>query len=224
MNTLKELVEALRGLDAGAADYIEEQFTVADFMSGAGDHCGVRAFGVRAFGPLDFFAWVEHPFRRFDEWRALNKSLKDIEREKTINLDDYTTKDIDFTGCNPVVAEALKRGLSIECKAGSPYNCKCVITGYLAGNSYPYVSKNVLYPNVTPIKKKKSEVQIRVKGPVEVMQWLADNGYFPDKEGDFVTNGGYIVFWARLWGCCGKAAPEGWKFPELLEKVAVIND
>ena len=28
----------------------------------------------------------------------------------------HTTKPIDFTGCHPVIAEALKRGEAIKCK------------------------------------------------------------------------------------------------------------
>ena len=46
----------------------------------------------------------------------------------------YNTKPIDFTGCHPVIAEALKRGEAIECRVWSDLSGESQ-TGYVIGFS-----------------------------------------------------------------------------------------
>ena len=53
----------------------------------------------------------------------------------------YTTKPIDFTGCHPVIAEALKRGKTIECKVWDNKKCESrvgFVVGFSASNARPY--------------------------------------------------------------------------------------
>lgn len=53
----------------------------------------------------------------------------------------YKTKPIDFTGCHPVIAEALKRGESIKCWVWDgvrEYQATGTVSGYCASNKYPY--------------------------------------------------------------------------------------
>ena len=66
----------------------------------------------------------------------------------------YNTKPIDFTGCHPVIAEALKRGEAIECRVwGSDKGChknKFVIR-YRAGFTCPYETHDWFYKHAEPI-------------------------------------------------------------------------
>ena len=138
-----------------------------------------------------------------------------------INLDDYETEPIDYTGCHPVVRESLKYGLSIECEVWGAVrgeNQKAFITAYsLCDESdYPYRSGGDFHRNAEPIKKKKTET--RVKGAVEVMAWLVRNGFeFFSGPGNWETD--VYRFDKHLWRYCGKPSPVSWEFPELLEEV-----
>ena len=53
----------------------------------------------------------------------------------------YNTKPIDFTGCHPVIAEALKRGEEIKCWVWDDLRggqATGTVAGYCANNKYPY--------------------------------------------------------------------------------------
>ena len=57
----------------------------------------------------------------------------------------YNTKPIDFTGCHPVIAEALKRGESILCKVWDFEKCEAragFVVGFSASNVRPYRCDN----------------------------------------------------------------------------------
>ena len=69
----------------------------------------------------------------------------------------YNTRPIDFTGCHPVIAEALKRGEAIECKVGDSEDSvhgkrKRYITGYISG-AY-IMSSGVFWSHAEPIQRK----------------------------------------------------------------------
>ena len=138
---------------------------------------------------------------------------------KTI-LDDYETEPIDYTGCHPVIAEALNSGLMIKCKVSPLDTDDFVYIDLYARNNgnKPYcASSGDCYSEkeLTLMLKKKTET--RVKDPVEVMQWLVGNGYEFHADGRIFK--GKRFFNTELWSLCGKTAPEGWQFPELLETV-----
>ena len=53
----------------------------------------------------------------------------------------YNTRPIDYTGCHPAIAEALKRGEAIECIVwDGQLEGKVLgfVAGYCASNKYPY--------------------------------------------------------------------------------------
>jgi hypothetical protein len=89
------------------------------------------------------------------------EQITKIEREAALylwrnsdeaNISDCITQDIDFTGCNPIIAEALKQNKSILCKTncGDEQN----ITHYKKSNC-PYVDEfGDQYDSAEPIKKK----------------------------------------------------------------------
>lgn len=212
-NTLEEVMEALRSIDREAALYLWKNFDEEDFQQSA----------ELNLGPLDFFSW--HIHGDFD-WRSLNSKLKqsDIDTMSKTNLDDYTTKDIDFIGCDPVIADALKQNKSILCKVWdtNDFIKKLNIVMYEKSGAYPYITNNSgSYKNAEPIEKTKTELtELRVKDPVKVMQYLIDNGYIVDKSG-FFQKGNERYCPRSLFAYCGSLVPEGWPLPELLEEVAV---
>ena len=70
----------------------------------------------------------------------------------------YTTKPIDFTGCHPVIAEALKRGEMIKCNVcdrDRGGKSEVWICRYIIGSAYPYRSHHgVFWKNAEPIPVK----------------------------------------------------------------------
>ena len=97
----------------------------------------------------------------------------------------YTTKPIDFTGCHPVIAEALKRGEAIKCKVWDDYRDHEVVWVYLyeMGAKYPY-------RNMTGTGWKDAEpIPIKVKRimpPERAIPVLIAEGWEYNKEGALV--------------------------------------
>ena len=66
----------------------------------------------------------------------------------------YNTRPIDFTGCHPVIAEALKRGKSVECFVYDSPSCeykRCWVLAYYVDNNYPYRTGEEAYRYAEPI-------------------------------------------------------------------------
>lgn len=211
MNTLKEVIEALKPIDKKAALYLWDNFDEDDFQNGCRYCDGALRNG--STGPLDFFDWsIDYVF----DWRLLNDSLKDMENNET-SLKDYTTKETDFTGCHPVIADALRQNKSILCKTYG--GIEKVIVHY-KDSSWPYVDRfGDQYDYAEPIKKTKTE--LRVKDPVSVMQWLIENKYTIGVSGLYPEHPHDSVFLFEFFECCNLHPPENWQWPELLEEVAV---
>ena len=74
---------------------------------------------------------------------------------------------------------------------------------------------------ILPNQSKKKKPVARVKGPVEVMQWLVDNGWRPDHNGWFHNQDAEFPIDSNIWTCCGQKKPEGVFPDELLEEVEV---
>ena len=71
----------------------------------------------------------------------------------------YTTKPIDFTGCHPVIAEALKRGEWIKCKVWDDINTDKKIRYVVGYWSKTYVSKGIAeWDYAEPIARKVKRV------------------------------------------------------------------
>ena len=66
----------------------------------------------------------------------------------------YTTKPIDFTGCHPVIAEALKQGKMVDCIVYDSSSCeykRCWVLAYYVDNNYPYRTGEEAYHYAEPI-------------------------------------------------------------------------
>ena len=89
----------------------------------------------------------------------------------------YTTKPIDFTGCHPVIAEALKRGEAIECKVWDTYRDvkrEVWICQYKGGSGFPYRSESdTPWKYAEPIPRKVK----RIMPPERAIPVLIANGW-----------------------------------------------
>ena len=92
----------------------------------------------------------------------------------------YTTKLIDFTGCHPVIAEALKRGEAIKCKVwndGHPREETRYVAGYWPKT---YISEGVVaWDRAEPIPRKTR----RIMPPERAIPVLIANGWRFDHSG-----------------------------------------
>lgn len=107
-----------------------------------------------------------------------------MEARKKINLDNYDTKPMDFTGCDPVIERALSQGLMIKCKGECGVvrtvigydprdECYCTLEG-AEGDSW--------CQNLKPIPK----VRKRIMPAGKAIDTLLNHGYAFDGEGDLV--------------------------------------
>lgn len=104
----------------------------------------------------------------------------------------YTTKPIDFTGCHPVIAEALKRGEAIECfvwDEEGELKIKAWVCGYARGTTYKYRIKECGYAYAKPIPRKVR----RIMPPERAIPVLIAEGWAFNKFGDLVRPGWVIL-------------------------------
>lgn len=92
----------------------------------------------------------------------------------------YTTKPIDYTGCDPIIAEHLKQGLAILCR--DSYDYEAFVVGYCKGNYHPYIAEDeTYYETATPIKTKTKIKKKFVKKFSEIVKWFEErNAVFYD--------------------------------------------
>jgi len=112
----------------------------------------------------------------------------------------YTTKDIDYTGCNPIIVEHLKQNKAILCKVSDVDDWLLdpeMVIGYKrAGNHYRTERSFYLYAEPIPVPEPK------VKKSSEVMKVLEDEGYEVDEDGLWKGDGPTFV--PEMWQYCGK--------------------
>jgi len=150
---------------------------------------------------------ANHDFQKI-HWEYVVKVDAIDKPEPEINLDDYYTKPIEYTGCDPVIAAALKQGLSIKCKVWNDhgYKVKEPITRYNVGSNYPYGGENG-WTHAEPIPKPK-KIR-RVMGPVEVMQELVNRGCKCDIAGDWRDGISKSLAWVgKSFKYCGRSDQE----------------
>ena len=116
----------------------------------------------------------------------------------------YNTRPIDFTGCHPVIAEALKRGEAIECwvwsnNAPSKKRAIGLVTGYEVDGEYPYrIATNVNSVHAEPITIKAK----RIMPPERAIPVLIAEGWEFNEYGDLVCPGEVIP--ASAFRCFGR--------------------
>ena len=84
-----------------------------------------------------------------------------------VSMKKYNTRPIDFTGCHPVIAEALKRGEEIRCwvwdqdSHNKPTHCsnEAWVVRYWAAADYPYrTATDSCFRHAEPITLKTSRI------------------------------------------------------------------
>lgn len=74
----------------------------------------------------------------------------------------YNTRPIDFTGCHPVIAEALKRGEAIECLVWDVDRVNTqrtdFIISYMSTRDFQYRTAESFYKNAEPIPIKAKRI------------------------------------------------------------------
>ena len=116
----------------------------------------------------------------------------------------YNTKPIDFTGCHPVIAEALKLGEAIECWTRdceeSPIQLrKNWVCSYSKEETCPYITTRGIgwrYAVPIPLKSK------RVMPPERAIPTLIAEGWEFNEYGDLVCPGEVIP--ASAFRCFGR--------------------
>ena len=98
----------------------------------------------------------------------------------------YNTRPVDYTGCHPVIAEALKRGEEIECFVRDnkgDVKTEVWICQYQGRSGYPYrdvANTPWKYAEPTPLKVE------RIMPPERAIPVLIANGWEYNKEGALV--------------------------------------
>lgn len=113
------------------------------------------------------------------------------------------TEEVDFTGCDSDIAEALRNGKTIKCicwdNPGSVERMKIVIA-YMPGSEYPYLTADSCYRSARPIF---IETVTVVKSEVEIMKMLVEYGY--------EIHEGYGIWYPHPIGIAAPMHPKNWK-------------
>ena len=145
--------------------------------------------------------------------------------EEYKEMNKLITEPIDFTGCIPEVAEALKKGLKVKVLClDTDYRNPSIINYYHEFNTYVlefdggYTAMD--QHEFTLLYEKQTE--IRVKRASEIVKWLEDNGYEVDKNGCWDKEEAEMTFTAEMFNCCGKVPSDNYEWPpDWIEEVEV---
>ena len=133
----------------------------------------------------------------------------------------YNTQPIDFTGCHPVIAEALKRGEAIECKVWSDLSGESqtgYVIGFSASNLHRYRCDNEgvsVHRHAEPIPLKVK----RIMPPERAFPVLIAGGWRFDAHG--ALNGEPYCIVPQMFAKMGSPIEDNlWKWPDcIIEEV-----
>ena len=128
----------------------------------------------------------------------------------------YITEDIDYTGCDPVIAAFLKDGKKVKCLCRDFTDGGVVdrwVIGYSANEKSCYITDCGNFRFAEPIEQKR-----KAKTLVEIAQWLRDNNYVCNGKGEWVwvsnIHHAMPVYPSYLFCYCDREIPDGVFFPE----------
>lgn len=136
----------------------------------------------------------------------------------------YKTKPIDYTGCHPVIADHLKRGLAIECRVKREFHeweeDAEYINAFLAyhhGESYQSDKDFSDYFMAEPIEIK---TVLRKKKASEIVKWMEDRGYEFDGKFWVGSDCNARIYSSNIFSNYGKviSAPRHWEPAEWYEE------
>jgi len=120
----------------------------------------------------------------------------------------FVTKDIDYTGCHPDIANALRQGKAIRCKIDD--NQTALVIGYDRKDCYekPYVGDSSrAFSHAEPIQAKRI-----LKDPVSIMKILVEEGWVYKHSTWWVNKIGNFRF--SRWDLCEKEVKHCSNYPE----------
>ena len=134
----------------------------------------------------------------------------------------YNTRPIDFTGCHPVIAEALKRGEEIECRAWDNKGAakkEIWVCRYKSSAGLPYRSETDTpwkYAEPIPLKPR------RIMPPERAIRVLIAGGWVFSTDGRLVGPEQTII--QSMFHCMGKLVDDPsvshWSWPPcIIEEV-----
>jgi hypothetical protein len=137
-------------------------------------------------------------------------------------MSKYITRDKDYTGCHPVIAEHLSNNKNIKCIVWDDEgkgSLKRWVHAFDPGSGFPYVTNGADYKNAEPIVSKKV-----VKQFWPLIRQLEADGFSPDYgyHGNLVEirKKGKDSFLQEMFSYCGKAPdPEFTWLDQWLEEV-----
>ena len=131
----------------------------------------------------------------------------------------YITKPIDFTGCHPVIAEALERGEMIKCKVRDDRYLNEEVRYVVSYLSKRYVSEGVVgWDHAEPIPLKVK----RIMSPERAIPTLIAGGWVFSTDGRLVGPEQTII--QAMFHCMGKSVDDPsvspWSWPPcIIEEV-----
>ncbi len=153
----------------------------------------------------EWIAWCLE--RSHDNAMAIANLARDemnkIEREV------YTTKPIDYTGCNEVIRNFLEQGQAVKCRVwdDDPEDTSLEwIIGYSEKSNYKYISQSMAFKHAIPVKAPV------VKSAVELMKQLFYDEYTVNKNGDWTSTRGGLTFNASMWQYCSRVPNQEWNW------------
>ena len=130
----------------------------------------------------------------------------------------YKTKPITYEGCDPVIAEHLRRGEAVLCKVWDNNSTKeeKYVLGFFSAGAYPYGTDNDQFEHAEAIEFK---TETRVKKASEICKWMEDRGVVATYAGVWEFPPGFTN---RMFQYCGKVPSSKHKWhPDWLEEVEV---
>jgi len=124
----------------------------------------------------------------------------------------YDIKPIDYTGCNPFIAEFLKKGMAVKCNC-SHHTGGAQFKTWVLGYGENYITPLGEFVYATPIEKKRKAMSF-----VQIAEWLEDNNYVCNGKGEWewisTDHRAMPIYPMYLFCYCGREIPEGVFFPE----------
>ena len=119
----------------------------------------------------------------------------------------YEEKDFSFEGCHPAIKSALISRRMIKCNVWDVSDKQTRWIVYFHGNEdhviYPYLDSTMsIWKHAEPTRTEK-----KVKGAVEIMEWLVSNDYTVGKDGNWrptAKSPSDLVWNVNMWQYCGK--------------------
>lgn len=144
-------------------------------------------------------------------------------KEEEEEMSRYKTRPIDYTGCNPVIAEHLKKSKDIECKVWdvkSENSNKGFVVGYMSSSNYKYLVDFGDGDMDTMRHAEPIPTMNRFRKASWIIKWLEDNGWKYYNMSEAYYKDSHRVNIADIHNIAGfKFGPDGYPFiPSLAER------